>query len=110
MPNAYNQLITVWVATGSDGYGGNTFKVPRLISGRWEDRQEEYINPKGETSVSRAVVTVSKKTGDCITLGDYISFGESLEAIPSNAESFVVRQKLRVSDVRNVKSEVRLIL
>ncbi len=63
----------VWWARNAtaDRYGSYTFAAPIEISCRWDDVGEEYVNPKGETVVSRSVVYPDRvlRTGDMLRAG-----------------------------------------
>lgn len=74
--NAYNQIATYWASPVSDGLGGNTYSPPVILKVRWEERQEEFIDSRGETQVSNAVVWTSEEVSirGCLALGEYSDF------------------------------------
>jgi len=51
------QDITYWApAAGPDEFGLETFGAPKVIKGRWEDRQVAFVDNQGVEQVSEAVV------------------------------------------------------
>lgn len=67
------QDVTHWPISGSDGYGGFTFGTPELLSGRWEDKGELFINLDNEEVLSNAIIYLDTdvNVGDYFALGDY---------------------------------------
>jgi len=74
----YRQTLTYWGAPVTDGYGGWTFATPVEIQGRWEDKQELFINAKGEQALSRARVFVDQ----AVVNGGYLYSGTSSATNP----------------------------
>ena len=52
------QIAVYWGSPVNDGYGGKTFASPVEILCRWEDKNETFIAPNGDQSVSKSVVYV----------------------------------------------------
>lgn len=69
------QDVTHWPVTGSDGHGGFTFGTPVKLAGRWEDKQELFINQNREQAVSKAIVylDVDIDVGDYFGLGNFVA-------------------------------------
>lgn len=84
-----NDSITWWSITGPDGFGGDKFAAPVLISGRWEDRQEKFIGQLDrQEKVSNAVVFMDRDAA----LGDYLCLGN--QTSQSNPTSVVGAYKI----------------
>lgn len=68
-----NQTITYWASPVPDGYGGYTYDAPEAIVGRWEDKQELFIDAAGNEVKSNAVVYLTQDVslGGFLALGDY---------------------------------------
>ena len=73
-------IITHWVVTGDDDYGGYIFAAPVTMKARWQDVQQQFINQSGEEQVSRSVVYVERDidTGDWIALDDHTDIADPL--------------------------------
>lgn len=102
------EVITVWPYTGSDGYGGYTFGTPRVINGRWEDKQVLFTLPSGREVVSQAVVYVDEdiQTDDYLCRGDQTS-----ESSPINVDgAHKVLSFGRVTSLRNLQTIRKVML
>lgn len=109
MPNPFRDVATFWTVTGDDGFGGLTFGAPVQVSVRWEDIQEDFLNPQGEIQLSKAVVYCPR--GTAVKVKDYVLQGTSVETDPTTVQDAeLVRQVLKSPDLRAVKMEVRVIL
>jgi hypothetical protein len=64
----------VWWARNDDPdrFGRYLFSAPVEIKCRWDDTGEEYVNPKGETVVSKSIVYPDQILG----VGDMVREGE----------------------------------
>lgn len=110
MPNPYREFLTWWEATGADGHGGYNFNAPMYLPCRWEDKVEQFRTPGGELDISRALVYVPV-ADDNFKVGDYLFRGQSQEDDPTTVqEAFSIRQKVKIPDLRYVRTEVRLLL
>ncbi len=72
------QKALYWANPVPDGFGGVTLDLPLVLSVRWEDRHEDFIDSEGIHTVSNSIVYVSQ---DVVT-GGYIhllSKGEGLD-------------------------------
>lgn len=78
-----------WKAGAKDRFGNVTFDDPVEIDCRWEETGKEYLNAKGETAVSDAVVYVDRdiSTGDFLCLGELDSNPVSHPLDKAGAES-----------------------
>ena len=91
--------VTHWPVTGSDGYGGFTFGTPVLLAGRWEQKQELFINQDLEEVLSNAVVYLNTD----LSIGDYVVEGdETAVADPTTLDAKRIRGLNRITDLRNV--------
>lgn len=52
----YNQIATYWAPGARDGYGQTAFASPVSLTVRWQDKQENFLDPQGEILISNAVV------------------------------------------------------
>jgi len=85
----FSQTITYWGSPSTSGWGGKTFDTPITLSGRWEDKQELFIDPMGNEVRSLAVVYVDQD----VDLGGYLYLGTSTESDPET-----------VSEAREIRS------
>lgn len=111
MPNKYHQKMTHWARGAANGFGGYSYASPKQYFVRWETVQEQFLNTKGEISVSQAVIRVPADLGAAIQVGDYVYLGWSPETDPTTVDAaYVVRQIVSMPDLRNVRQETRVIL
>lgn len=109
--NGYGNTITYWPAVGKDGYGRTTFGAPVKVQARWEDKQEEFWLPSSEISVAKAVVYVAPTKNVSFQPGGYILNGLDTTLDPTAVDGAeAIRAVLKIPDLRNVRSEVRLML
>ena len=52
------QTAVYWGNPVNDGYGTCTFDPPIEIPCRWEDRNETFLTPNGNTGIAKSVVYV----------------------------------------------------
>ena len=71
----YNNLLVhtavYWGSPVNAGGGAVTFADPVEIDCRWDDRQEKFVNERGEDSISESVVY----TNQALALGGYLMRG-----------------------------------
>ena len=79
------EKVTVWRATGNDGFGGITFSSPSVLDARIAFKQEKFTDLNGDTSISTAVVYTD---GD-MQLNDQVFFGVSTDLTPVAAANDV---------------------
>lgn len=89
-----NDDVTYWAPGTPDGYGGYAYAAPVKLKGRWEDRQDLFLDDRGEERKAEGVVYVDR---DVETEG-YLFLGKSSATDPTTvAGAREVRQyrKLR---------------
>lgn len=88
MTFGYNQTATLWRNLGSNGKGGYRFSLngEHLVC-RWEDRNEQYIDTRGDVAISKSVVWVNTD----VRPGDKIVLGKSYETDPSASNALLVK-------------------
>ncbi len=92
----FKEKATHWVAT-PDGYGGFTYKAPKVLNCRWEERADQFKTPGGQQVVSRAVVYVESDVG----IEDYLFLGVSSLADPAlEMGAQLVQQFEKTPDLR----------
>lgn len=72
------QDLTYWGSPAPNGYGGFAFAAPVACKGRWEDREELFIDPAGEQLMSSAVAYPAID----VEIGGYLYLGTSVGADP----------------------------
>ena len=102
------QDITVWQPGVNDGFGGFTFPAPTLIKGRWEQKQELFMDPKGEELMSEAIVYIDTD----VTIGQYIAEGDQTAiADPTTlSDAHRIKQYMKIPDLRFNSFERKAIL
>lgn len=102
MPDDFFDKITHWVVT-PDGFGGYTFALPTVLDGRWEDKTERFLSDAGKERVSQAVAYLSAD----VDSEDYLMFGETSEADPTNLTddkvAYQVERFDKTPDLRNLE-------
>jgi hypothetical protein len=107
MRNKGRQDITYWPKTGENKYGEESFGVPQLLKGRWEDRNEVVRLPSGEEIVSKSVVFLPTD----VTTHGYLAQGDqTAEADPTQAEGREIQTVINVPSLRTNQMEHRAIL
>ena len=76
------QTVTYWAPSSMSGWGGETFASPVAIDGRWEDKQELFIDSKGQEVRSNAVVYVDQD----VDLGGFLYLGTSTASDPTTVD------------------------
>lgn len=108
MERGLNQRVTYWPPIGEDKYGQTQFGAPRILSARWEDRNEEAVTLSGETILSKAVIYVDT---DLLVEGR-IAQGDLRELTDPTLTS--AAQEIRIfrsiPDLRNATAERRAII
>jgi len=82
MSEKYPHTVTYWAPNVPDGYGNYTFAAPSTIDGRWEDKQELYVDADGQEKTSQAKVFVDTD----LSPNGYLFFGTSVEANPTSVD------------------------
>jgi len=76
--NLLNQTITYWAPSSYDKFGVGTYDDPVTVIGRWEDKQELFIDVNGKEVRSSSIVYLE----DDVETGGYLYLGESTETTP----------------------------
>lgn len=98
-----DQPITLWERT-TDVTGGPSFSTPEVIYGRWEDRQETFVDSKSVTVQSKAVIyleSAEPSPGSWVARGDQTAYANPKLA----TGAFEVKQFSKIPDLRYVKYE-----
>jgi hypothetical protein len=101
MSSALKQTAVYWANPQSDGATGRTFDDPVEIPVRWEDRQELFLDDKGQERMSRATVIVDRDVarGGWLYLGDLDDLSSGEEADPLSVdEAHEIRQFTKTPD------------
>jgi hypothetical protein len=101
----YKQKITMWAITGGDdGQGKQAVAAPSVFYGRWEDKQEQFTDRTGQTTVSKAIIFFPE--GIDLPTDTWVFNGVSTVADPTTLpDAYQVRIRSRTPDLRNLKSE-----
>lgn len=103
---ALEQDITRW-APSTDGYGGMTFTTPVALKGRWEKKEVEFRDPKGDTVVSKSIVYFDV----ALPIGDYIFLGASVALDPTALnDAYPVKQIEEIPDLNNLETLYKVYL
>lgn len=103
MSRQMKQEITYWAPGTSDGFGGKGYLSPVLLQGRWEDKTENVLTPKGDTIISRSRIFLSQSVavGGMIALGDQTAF---LSPGLSSSQAWEIRVVGKVPDLRSLRT------
>lgn len=102
----FPQKATYWSQKKQDGFGGEEWEPPVVISCRWESITDEALSPAykvvGEAVVSRSTVY----TPSPLIEGGYLYLGETTDANPSRLKgAFVIRAVMMTPGVRDTFRE-----
>lgn len=99
--------LTYWAPNGSDRYGKMQFAAPITVNGRWEDKQQEFISPTGDTLTSKSVAYALQP----ILIDGYLYNGTSAASDPRSVTGArQVRQSLRVPSLSTLEEVVQAIM
>lgn len=94
------QDATLWVTTGSNGYGGYDFNTPQAIKVRWLTKRKLFINFGGEEETSNSEVYCAVD----MAVGDYLYLGTSTETDPTSISgAFQVKAFEKIPSLRNLE-------
>ena len=98
----FKQTIVYWGNPQPDGFGGFSFDDPVEIKGRWEDRQELFIDAQGNEIRSQAVVYLAQDVdlGGYLYLGDLDDFSSSA---PEPTDSTKAKEIRALRKIPNLK-------
>lgn len=97
------QDVTHWTLTGSDTYGGFTYSSPVRLDGRWEEKQELFIDENMEQVLSNAIAYLNTD----IAPGDYLALGDHATtpiADPTTISGYRVRNYGKVTDLKGLNA------
>lgn len=96
--------ITRWVKTGQDGFNKSAFATPATLTGRWQDKNELFIDSAGKETVSSAIVYFAES----VSVGDYLYLGASATASPDDVSTaYEIKKVGKISDVDNGETLVK---
>ena len=72
------QQATYWAKSGKDSSGDPSFKAPKAIFARWEEKRAVFTGTGGEEAVASAIVFVKED----MRSGDFLFLGTSTTADP----------------------------
>ena len=87
------QKCVYWAYSGTNEFGVKQVGSPVLISCRWEDKSEEFLDNKGERQISNAIVYVDRDTpvGGILMLGTLSDITDSID-IKENDGAWEIRK------------------
>lgn len=92
----HKQTITYWAYSGIDSTGEPSFAAPTSLTGRWEGRQDLFVNAAGEEQRSAAMVFL----GQDVKEGDWLYLGTSATTNPKNVSgAFEVKGFRKIPDL-----------
>lgn len=92
--------LTYWEPTGTDVFGGDTFKPARQLKGRMEMSTEQIRDKRGEEAVVKAVVYLNEE----LDVNGYLYEGVSVATDPRTVEgASEIRQFGSIPSLRNLK-------
>lgn len=95
------QTCTYWEQTGTDIQGAPTFKPPSVLSCRWEDVTELFLNKRGQEVTSKSRVFLATD----VSLEGYLYLGSSNAADPrSLSGASEIQMVKRTPDLRAIKT------
>tara|TARA_R110000803_G_scaffold210841_1_gene284319 strand:+ start:35825 stop:36169 length:345 start_codon:yes stop_codon:yes gene_type:complete len=83
--------LTYWSPGAPDGFGGTAWAAPVSVKGRWENREEMFIDAKGDEVKSAATVYVVSD----VVLGGYLFNGSSTAADPLSLATTAEAKEIR---------------
>jgi len=99
------QTVLYWEKAASTGFGFNYSDAVEIL-GRWQDKQELFVDAQGRERRSIAVVYLNRdvNVGDYLYLGELEDLGDSSSALdisdPSAVESYEVKAFKKTPNLR----------
>lgn len=91
------ETVTYWAPPTHDVYNDDTFTTPTTMKARWQDRKEEFIDWRGEVTLSNALVFLAEE----VLEGGYLYFGTSSSTTPKSLEgAYPIRRARRMGGYR----------
>lgn len=103
----YTQELTYWAPATENDFGEEAFAPPEVISGRWENRQDNVVSASGEEIVSKAFAYVDATLAveGYLALGNHV--GQANPTLVSGAEQ--IKGTIEVSSLRT-NTEVKAVI
>ena len=106
IPSSFNQIALYWESTAQE--------KPDFLLVRWEDRQERFMEPDGNESISSALVylrnTHVKLGGYLFLVGKECKDVSTYQEARFLTEAKKIRQIERIPNLRNATQQRRAIL
>jgi hypothetical protein len=101
----YQQKVTYWAPIpGDSGTGAELVAAPKTVKVRWEDRQEQILNSRGQQQISKAQIFTS--SDEPLEIDGFVYYGITKDLEPRNVPgAYQVIQILRIPDLRNLMAE-----
>lgn len=97
------QTIVYWALDKPDGRGGYLFDSPVEITGRWEDRQEKFVDANGEEVISKSIIFLNQDVtiNGWLYLGEFsdLSSGELADPGEIEGPAGIIRQVKKTSSI-----------
>lgn len=107
----HKQTIVYWGTPTKDKYGGTTFAAPVEITGRWEDKNEVFIDSIGRERISKSHVYL----GQDVDIEGYLYLG-TLASISSAASpkevngAYEIKAPMKTPNLKATDFERKVIL
>ena len=72
--------LTYWGSPASNGRGGYTYATPTTIKGRWEEKQELFVNSMAQEVRSTVVAFVASD----VVIDGYLALGTYTDTDPTD--------------------------
>lgn len=101
----YHQKVTYWAPLpGDTGTGAKLMAAPITLKVRWEDKQEQILDSKGQQTISKAEIYLPPDMP--VEIDGFFYNGISTIADPRTVENaFQVLQIMRIPDLRNLTAQ-----
>jgi hypothetical protein len=103
-------LITIWRLNEEgepDAYGNLPYLPPVQAYVRYEERVTRFINSDGQEDKGRGVIYTDGV--DIMKVDDYVLYGNS-EALAPTRDSFIVKDKSRISNISGNRVQYKWIV
>lgn len=99
----FRMILTYWApGGGDDGYGKPVLAAPQPFRGHWSDKDQTFLNARGEQIVSRA--TIHYPSYLTIVPDGWLAKGIHNETDPSTVPgAIIIRKTSEVPDIRNLE-------
>jgi len=99
----YRMDMTYWApGGGDDGYGKPILAAPVQFLGHWSDKDQTFLNARGEQIVSRATIHYPAKM--TIVADGWLCRGVHYELDPSVVPgAIIIRRTSEIPDIRNLE-------